>query len=244
MKICIIGAGTIGGGIAKRLEKEHIVYLQTRKNVKDLKKRIRDADVVIVAVKPHALPDLVKEMGEVPTGKLIVSVLTGVSLERLHGYFPDAKVVRMMPNLALTTGRSVLGMAEGDYTIKEKKLLEELSHSLGKMYWIPESKFDGLTALTGSGPAFVLVMIEAMVEAGIGLGFSHKQSLELVVQMMEGTLSLLQEGKHPAELKWQIATPGGTTIEGLKMLEDKGLRIAVLEAFHAAAAKAKAMHTK
>lgn len=244
MKICIIGAGTIGGGIAKRLEKEHTVFVQTRKNSKDLNKRIKDSEVIIVAVKPHALADLVKEMGEVKVGQVIVSVLTGVNLQTLQGYFPNATVVRMMPNLALTTGKSVLGMAEGDYSIKVKKVLEVLSQSLGKMYWIPESKFDGLTALTGSGPAFVLVMIEAMVEAGIGLGFSHKQSLELVVQMMEGTLSLVQEGKHPAELKWQIATPGGTTIEGLKMLEDKGLRIAVLEAFYAAAAKAKAMHPK
>lgn len=244
MKICIIGAGTIGGGIAKRLEKVHTVNVQTKQNSKDLKKRIKDSDVIILAVKPHALADLVKEMGEVKGDKVIVSVLTGIDIRKLKGYFPDVSVVRMMPNLALTTGESVLGFAEGNYSLKVKKMLEGIFGLLGKSYWIPETKFDGLTALTGSGPAFVLVMIEAMVEAGIGLGFSHKQSLELVMQMMEGTLSVLKEGKHPAELKWQIATPGGTTIEGLKMLEDKGLRIAILEAFYAAAAKAKSMNKK
>jgi len=243
MKICIIGAGTIGGGIAKRLEKEHTIYLQTRKNSKELKKRIKESHVILLAVKPHALADLVKEMGDVAGDKVIISVLSGINSEKLQGYFPHVPVVRMMPNLALTSGQSVLGIAEGNHSLKVKKVLDEIFRFLGKSYWIPESKFDGLTALTGSGPAFVLVMIEAMVEAGIGLGFSHKQSLELVVQMMEGTLSLLKDDKHPAELKWQIATPGGTTIEGLKMLEDKGLRIAVLEAFYAAAAKAKNMNT-
>lgn len=241
MKICIIGAGTIGSGIAKRLEKDHTIYLQSRQNKKDLHKSIANADVIILAVKPHSLPALVMEMGEVKSDKLIVSTLSGLTQKTLSEYFPQVPVIRIMPNLALKTGKAVIGVSEDGASDEQKIKIETILSPLGKSYWIPESKFDALTALTGSGPAFVLVMIEAMVEAGIGLGFSHKQSLELVMQMLEGTLSLLREGKHPAEIKWQIATPGGTTIEGLKKLEDKGLRIAVMEAFHAAAEKAKRM---
>lgn len=239
MKICIIGAGTIGKGMAARLEKEHTVYLQDRANLKDLRKRLADSDVIIIAVKPHSLHALEQEMGEIEGNKILISVLTGVTHKILKDYFPHVPSVRVMPNLALTTGKAVLGVAENAESAVLKNQLEALFKPLGNCYWIPEEKFDSLTSLTGSGPAFVLVMIEAMVEAGISLGFSHRESLELVLQMMEGTISLLREGKHPAEIKWQIATPGGTTIEGLKALEDKGLRSAVLAAFQAAADKAK-----
>jgi pyrroline-5-carboxylate reductase len=139
----------------------------------------------------------------------------------------------MMPNLAIIYGEGVIGLSSDDsFPKSDKDKLSNAIESLGKLVWIPESKMDALTALAGSGPAFFLTMFEAMVESGIAMGFTAKETQSLIHQMVIGSLTLLEKtGKHPAELKWQITSPAGTTIAGLKKLEEQALRSAIINTF-------------
>ena len=142
----------------------------------------------------------------------------------------------MMPNLALTCGSGVIGLTE-DPALHEsvKKSVGALLQGLGLVVWLPEAKIEALTPLAASGPAFVLVMIEAMIEAGIFMGFTAGEAQELVLKTIEGTVDLLRaSGKHPAALKWDIASPAGTTIAGIKEMEERGVRAGIAAALMAA----------
>jgi pyrroline-5-carboxylate reductase len=149
-----------------------------------------------------------------------------------------------MPNIAISQGQGVMGLtAQESLGASEREGLNKLFEPLGKIYWLPEEKFEALGVLAGSGPAFVFVMIEAMVEAGIALGFSAQQAQEMSCQTIQGALALLEKtGQHPGALKWQVTSPKGTTIAGIRALENKGLRSAILETFLATYARATQMH--
>jgi pyrroline-5-carboxylate reductase len=137
----------------------------------------------------------------------------------------------------------VIGLS-ADETIqeKDKERVTTTFASLGKICWLPENKIDGLSALTGSGPAFFFVMVEAMVDAGIAMGFAAKEAKGLVYQMLQGSLALLEKtDKHPGELKWQITSPQGTTIAGLQKLEELAVRGGIMNAFLATYDRAKKM---
>lgn len=255
MKISIIGCGNIGTGIAKHLTKEHQITLYDRdekktkecadllgaKWVKNSSEAIEKAEVVILTVKPQNLVSVASEIAnELTKTQVLISVLAGTPISRLKHYFKKPQILRIMPNLAIIKGKGVIGFAENaEISADLKKQLEVLFKPLGVVHWIPEDKFDALTALAASGPAFVCVMIEAMVDAAISMGISHEKGLEIVLQMLLGTITLLQDGKkHPAELKWMIATPGGTTIAGLRRMEDEKVRSGLTHAFLSAYEKA------
>ncbi len=152
----------------------------------------------------------------------------------------------MMPNLPLIYGEGVIGLCSDEKMIKEDRdILAKLFESLGKIYWLPESKINGLTALTGSGPAFFFSMVESMIDAGIAMGFAAKDAQSLVYQMLKGSLTLLERSeKHPGELKWQIASPQGTTIAGLKRLEELAVRGGIMNTFLAAYDRANILTLK
>ena len=147
----------------------------------------------------------------------------------------------MMPNLPAIYGEGVIGVSSNQDLCREtKESLLLLFQEIGKVYWIPEAKMDALTALSGSGPAFFYAMIEAMVDAGVSMGFSAHESLSLVEKMLSGSLTLLKESKkHPGELKWSIASPQGTTIAGIRKLEQLALRGSIIDTFHAAFERSK-----
>jgi pyrroline-5-carboxylate reductase len=167
---------------------------------------------------------------------MVVSLLAGTTIETLRQYFPAVKIVRMMPNLPLVYGEGVIGLSLiKKIENEDKKHLTEIFESLGKIYWLSEEKIDALTALAGSGPAFFFAMVEAMIDAGIAMGFSASDAQSLIYQMLRGSLTLLEKtSKHPGELKWQIASPQGTTIAGLKRLEELALRGGIMNTFLAA----------
>jgi pyrroline-5-carboxylate reductase len=258
MRIAIIGCGTIGSGIARRLSSEHSLVLYNRhperaaqlaqelneEHVADIGKAVAGADVVILAFKPNNLSEAAPSINAALTEKqLLISVLAATDLQKLKSYFPKTPLLRMMPNIALVYGQGVIGLVESDQIQSRVKVeAEAICQLLGKCYWVTEEKLEALSALTGSGPAFVFVMVEAMVEAAIALGFNAQQGQELVMQMMLGSLTMLSEtGKHPAELKWTVASPGGTTIAGLNKMEEERVRYGIMQAFIATRAKALEM---
>lgn len=146
-----------------------------------------------------------------------------------------------MPNLAMCYGAGVIGIVDSpNLPLSLKDELEKLLAPLGWIYWLKESKIDALTSLTGSGPAFMLTLIEAMTEAGIAMGIQASDAQELILRMLQGCLTMMQKtGKHPGELKWQIASPNGTTMAGLRVLEREHVRSGLIETFLAAYQRAQ-----
>lgn len=247
MKLAIIGCGNMGGALAERLS-HHELYLYDRnpekmkkgKACKTAQEAAASAEVVILAVKPQGLKQAAEKL-VLKDDQLLISILAGTSIASLKNYFPNVKIVRAMPNLPLIVGEGLIGLSTNDDLPKEK--INELLKPLGRLFWLEESKIDALSSLTGSGPAFFFVMAEAMIESGIAMGFSAKDASELVYQMVQGSVSLLRATeKHPAELKWQITSPGGTTVAGLKTLEERALRGAIIDTFLATYSRARELN--
>lgn len=247
MKIVVIGCGIMGTAFARQFAKKEQVILcdQDKKWAKELSAElnchfeerltdaVQDADGILLAVKPKDLPSLAKTIAPaLPEGKFVISILAGIPLSILKKFFPLASLLRIMPNLALTCGEGVIGLVDDDHlTESMKKQAEALFKGMGLLAWMPESKVEALTALTASGIGLIFLMIEAMVEGGIFMGFNAPESKELVIKAIEGAVALLKKtGQHPAELKLNISSPGGTTIAGLKEMEDRGVRSGIINA--------------
>ena len=255
MKITVIGCGVMGSAFARHFAKEHTLFLYDRHEKKreslaaeiggraepQIGEGVSKADIVVLAVKPKDLSSVSIEIGGVSLkGKMVISLLTGASVKLLKNRFPQAEIVRIMPNLGIAYGQGVTGLVlDPDLQESTKKTVDALMKGLGLNLWLPENKVDALIALSGSGIGFVLVMIEAMIDGGVFLGFNVKQSREIVLETLRGALALMEEsGKHPAELKLQISSPGGTTIAGLKVMEEMGVRAGILSTLNACYEKA------
>lgn len=254
MKIRLIGCGSMGSAIAHTLVengKDVSLFDKHQERAESLARALRipvcrdpledftQTDILLLAVKPQDFEPLAQEIQQVDGG-LIASIMTGISTKRLKEAFPRCKVLRMMPNLAVRYGDGVVALAEDFELTPYLQSIEEAFAPLGMLRWIPERLFDAVTALTGSGPAFVFTLIEAMVDAAIEMGFSAEMGYDLVKQMTGGALTMLYESNEtPCELRWKTCSPGGTTIAGIRSLESKGVRSALIEAFSAAAKRSK-----
>jgi pyrroline-5-carboxylate reductase len=248
MKIGIIGCGNMGGALARALPSEYLLlfYDQNQEKMeklssegcgracKEIDEVILDADVLILAIKPNDLKNIADvhsyKLGE---DQIIVSILAGTSLADLRRYFPVGKIVRMMPNMAIMVREGIIGLCSDEVQTME------IFATLGKVIWIPEEKMDTLTSIGGSGPALFFEIIEAMIGASQTLGFSEKDSRGLIYQLIKGCLALTEQiPQHPVQLQKQISSPGGTTIEGLKVLKQSDLGKIIADAFRAAEERA------
>ena len=248
LKIAIIGCGNMGTILAEKLgplqdvilhdhqwERAHALAKKIEaKAFKNPQEVIENAQFILLAIKPQNLKEWTHDVGKhLRKNHTILSILAGTPLNVLKHNFPHQAVVRMMPNLAMRYGMGVIGMVDSPaISSKLKKTLSDLLAPLGALAWLKESQIDALTALTGSGPAFLLTIIEAMIEAGVAMGFQAKEAQSLILQMFKGCIALLENsGEHPAELKWQIASPNGTTIAGLRTMEKENVRSGIIETF-------------
>jgi pyrroline-5-carboxylate reductase len=204
---------------------------------------VRESQVVIVALKPDVVREVLPGLADdLTAAHLVVSIAAGVTLaelERLAGR--GKRLVRVMPNTPSLVGAGAAGYALGpNATQADGKLVEQLLGAVGLCVPVPERLLDAVTGLSGSGPAFVAMVIEALADGGVLCGLPRATALKLAAQTVLGAARLVQEtGKSPAELKDMVASPGGTTIEGIKVLEHRGLRSALIEAVEAATRKAK-----
>lgn len=261
MHITLIGCGNMGGAIAQGLASHQDVFLFDRglskaeklqsegfgKVCPTIEQAYKESDILILAIKPQNLEAFVAESApkQFKKGQILISILSGVPLNKLRSLFPNHTVIRMMPNLAVAYGKGLVSLAAENLDSDTKNTITTLCEPLGKVYWLPESKFNAFTSLAGCGPAFILGLIEAITEAGIAMGFNSKDSLEIVNQMMEGTLALLEnEDAHPAELKWKITSPGGVTIAGIRKFEEYGVRSGIMNTFLAAYERIKEIENK
>ncbi|NGX42763.1 MAG: Pyrroline-5-carboxylate reductase [Chlamydiae bacterium] len=256
MKISIIGCGKMGGGIASRLATEHELALYDHHKAltrqianemgvtccEDVSEAVAFGEIVILAVKPKDLGTAAKEIyRQMKKEQLLVSILVGVTTDTLQQHFGKIPVLRIMPNLAVMQGQGVIGIADTEHLPQNfKDKVNQAFSCLGNLHWIPENQMDGLTAITGSGPAFLFVIIESIIEAGIAMGLSPEEAKKLAIELFSSTIAMLQgTDKHPADLKWDIASPSGTTIAGLNALEDHSVRAGIINALLATYNRAK-----
>lgn len=199
---------------------------------------VQCSDVLIVAVKPQTMPVLMDEIrSDLREKHLIVSIMAGISIarltEHLHGSY---RIVRVMPNTPCLIGCSATGMALGPTASNEDaNLVERLFNAVGEAFVLPEHTLDAVTGLSGSGPAFVYVMIEALADGGVRMGLPREVATALATQTVLGAARMVKETKlHTGVLKDSVTSPGGTTIAGLHALEKGGIRAAIMDAVEAA----------
>ncbi|MBS0627664.1 MAG: hypothetical protein JSS09_05580, partial [Verrucomicrobia bacterium] len=161
----------------------------------------------------------------------LISLLVGTKVTDLKRIFPEPRITRLMPNTAISVQQGLLGFYSEDISLEEKKLIGSIFSSLGLCLWIEENQMEAFAALAASSPAFIFVLIESMIDSGLHMGFSLKESKEIVVKVLEGCSALFKETNTSlGDLKWQITSPGGTTIAGLKALEESSFRSGIWNA--------------
>ena len=265
-KIAVIGFGNIAKAIItplfdKKLLNPKDVYclVNTKKSLENIRKNYKydinifqanskgseiiwDCKVKLLSVKPQQLKNIIEL--EKNKNNLLVSILAGVSLEKLIKRFPNHKCVRVVTNIPITIGKGLTGISWGDEIMNDQKqLIRRLFENSSKIYEFPEDLLDIFLSVTSSGPAIIALIIEALSDGGLSGGLQKKLSEELVAEMILGTVSLIKETNlTTAELKNMVTSPGGTTISALRVLENRSLRSALIEAVVSASNRSKEFH--
>ena len=200
----------------------------------DNKKVVNASDVILLSVKPQILPDVIEEIRDVCSkDKLIISIVAGKTQKWIEEAFGCAhKVVRCMPNTPALVGEGCTGICFSDSVSEEEKAYAlNMFSCIGKAQEVPEKLMDVVVGVSGSAPAYVFMFIEAMADAAVEMGMPRKQAYDFAAQAVMGSAKLLLEtGKHPGELKDMVCSPAGTTIAAVHVLEEKGMRAAVMDA--------------
>tara|TARA_R110002049_G_scaffold4601_5_gene32135 strand:+ start:192788 stop:193597 length:810 start_codon:yes stop_codon:yes gene_type:complete len=207
----------------------------------DLGQAVADSDVILLAVKPHIVQGVLTSLPKACDHKLIISIAAGVSLEKLSAWCGHRRVIRVMPNTPSLVGQGASAYCgTGDVTEDDFRLIDSMLSSVGSAHRVSDSQMDAVTALSGSGPAYVCMMIEALADGGVLEGLPRPLAMQLATQTVLGTAKMIQQtGKHPGELKDAVSSPGGTTIAAIASLEQNGLRGALIDAVKQAAHRSR-----
>ena len=252
-----MGGAIIGGIIAKNIEApqniivsdinfEGLKKTSEKYGVKtstDNKETAKNSDILFLSVKPNVVYKVIDEIKDyIKPETIIVSIVAGQSIEKLENAFGKAiKLVRVMPNTPALVGEGMSGITvNSNVSEAEAQRVLSIFNSIGKAEIVPEKLMDAVTAVSGSAPAYVFMFIEAMADAAVMGGMPRNQAYTFAAQAVLGSAKMVMEtGKHPGELKDMVCSPGGTTIEAVKVLENKGFRAAVMEAMDACVEKSK-----
>jgi pyrroline-5-carboxylate reductase len=262
--IGFIGAGNMGKAIIKGIlsvgqatPEEIFVYDSYQPSLENIQRElgvsvtlsenevVQKANIIILAVKPNVIDEVLNKIKEdITKDKVLVSIAAGTSIEKLSANLPNGtKIVRVMPNTPALVGYGMSAISCNLHvTEEEKQDLVSIFNSFGKAELISESLMDAVTGLSGSGPAYVYLFIEALADGAVFQGMSRESAYKFAAQTVLGSAQMvLQTGKHPGELKDMVSSPGGTTIAAVKSLENDGFRSAVINAVNAAAEKSRNM---
>lgn len=262
MKIGLIGLGNmagamIGGLLAKGYAKPEEICgsdanaAMAKKRAeefgihiaKDNRETAGQADYLILAVKPQFADDVIGEIRDaVKEGQVIISIMAGKSIEWMTEKFGQGKkLVRCMPNTAAMVGEAITAFSPNENVGKEElDAVKNILESFGKAEAVPERLMDSVVGVSGSAPAYVFMLIEAMADAAVEAGMPRQQAYTFAAQAVLGSAKLMLEtGKHPGELKDMVCSPAGTTIAAVRVLEEQGLRGAVMDAVAAAVKRSK-----
>jgi len=263
-KLAVLGAGMMGSALAQGLVRAgampaaHITLFDTHAakahavadtlgagaaTADTARAAVAQADLVLLAVKPPIIPDVLAAISPVLTPRhLLISIAAGVRLAKMQALIPaDVPLVRTMPNTPCLVGDGATALCRGTHaTEAHLALAQALFASVGVSVEVEERLLDAVTGLSGSGPAYVYLMIEAMADGGVQAGLTRATARLLAAQTVMGAAKMvLASDQHPAQLKDNVTTPGGTTIAALAVLERAGFRTALMDAIEAAAARSK-----
>jgi pyrroline-5-carboxylate reductase len=231
--------------LASDVKAERLEQLATEFGVRttmDNHQLLRESDVVVLAVKPQVIDRVLTEIAaDVRSDQLVVSVAAGVPIEALESRMPPgSRVVRAMPNMPATVGAGATAVAGGAHASAEDlRIARELFEAVGRVVVLDETLLDAVTGLSGSGPAYVMLIIEALADGGVKVGLHRDTALLLAAQTVFGSAQLLLEtGEHPGRLKDMVTSPGGTAIAGLHTLESGALRKTLIDAVECATRRA------
>jgi pyrroline-5-carboxylate reductase len=260
VQLGMIGGGIMGEALVSRLlalkiytptavvvsepQSERRQYLTDRYGVHVTDKNVDTlaAETVLLAIKPQVLPAVAQELAPYLTSQnpaiayLLLSILAGTPITTLEAAFPGWAVIRAMPNTPATVGAGITAIASGSQ-IQSHQLeqAQRVFAAVGEVVQVPETMLDAVTGLSGSGPGYIALVVESLTDGGVAAGLPRAIAAKLALQTVKGTAQLLQEtGIHPAQLKDQVTSPGGTTIAGIAQLEQAGLRSALISAVKAA----------
>lgn len=258
MKYGFIGCGNMGGAIAKALSKQtkNIILSDPSAAVtladtlgctfgsnEDV---INNCDCVFLAVKPQILEIVLKPLHSLIASKkpLIISMAAGIEIARIQSYIGcNVPIIRIMPNTPVSVGKGMISYCKNEL-VKDTEInqfLQDMQYA-GQMCEIPERLMDAATAISGCGPAYMYMFLEALADGGVSCGLSREQALQYAAATMSGAAEMIiRTGKHPGELKDAVCSPGGSTIEGVKVLEENSFRGIVIDCVIAAYNKNKAL---
>ncbi len=261
-RLAVLGAGKIGGILLRAfLEQKLVQPKRVRATVRHAEKAralakelgieangdnraaVRDADIILLAVKPQAVREICEEIKpEIKKGKLIVSVVASVSTQLIEKYLGmDLPVIRAMPNTPCAIGAGMTGLAKGIHAGKEHlEIAQAMFRAVGRVVEVDEKQIDAVTGLSASGTAFIYIILESLAEGGVKVGLPRDVSTLLAAQTMMGASRMvLDSGDHPALLKDAVTTPAGSTVDGILELEDGKLRVTLIKAVMKATQRAK-----
>ena len=251
----VIGAGVIGGAIVRCLLEGGEVsrVIATRRRTERLKplaemgaevsddnvRAAGEADVVFICVKPGDVGSVLKEVREEIAGKVVISTAAIIPLQFYGSAAPEARFVRTMPNVASLVGESFTAYCcDGSVTLQDREEVKRLLSAMGPCEEVEEKYMDAITGLSGSGPAYVAIVIDSLMYAGLKVGLPRELALYSSAQAVLGTAKMILEGDYSSSaIKDMVTTPGGTTIEGIYQLEDGKIRTALMRAVEAATEK-------
>lgn len=266
-KLALIGGGKMGSALVNGILSRDLIPAgnitvsdaskERREDVKktcgvnvsdDNKKTIQGADIVILAVKPQNMAEVMEEIASVcDKSKLIISIAAGISTQYLEEYLKkSSRVIRVMPNTPAMIGEGATAITGGsNATERDLALARHIFEAVGITVSVKEDLMNAVTGLSGSGPAYGFVIIDALADAGVNMGLGRDVALKLAAQTLLGAAKLCLKGdKHPAELKDMVTSPGGTTIAGLKAMEEGKVRATMIAAVEAATLRAKELGKK
>jgi pyrroline-5-carboxylate reductase len=251
--IAILGAGNMGSALMKGIinskltppkkiiacdvnpVKLHPLALEWKvRTTLDIKEAVKESDILLLCVKPQTLTKVLEVMKEsIRPNHLVISIVAGMRIAFIQQMLgTNLGIVRAMPNIAATVDEGAAALAFGKHvTIEQQKIAKSIFEAVGEVVVVTEDQLDAVTGLSGSGPAYIYMVIEALIDGGVKMGLSRDISTKLAIQTVLGSAMLAKSsGLHPAILRDQVTTPGGTTINAIHELESHGLRSMLIDA--------------
>ena len=261
--LCFVGCGNMGEALVSGLvqsgsarpeniictdvREERLEELRGRYGVRTLSSNVEavaESEVVIYAVKPQLMAEVLKETADqLDLSKVVISIAAGVPLRAIESLLhKEMRLIRVMPNIAASVKESATALSAGKHARKEDiELAMAIFNSVGRAVFLRENyQMDAITGLSGSGPAYIFIIVDALADAGVKMGLSRKDAQFLAAQTVLGAAKMLMEtGEHPGQLKDRVTSPGGTAIAGIHTLEKGGLRTTLINAVEAATLRSK-----
>lgn len=264
MKIGFIGCGNMATAIIKGIIRKQIIDAEniiasakTKATLDRVQKELgvkvstdnlevtENSDILVLAVKPQYYPEVIDQIKDVVRKEqIVISIAPGKTLDWLQEQFGGGvRLVRTMPNTPALVGEGMTGVCRNEYvTDEDYATVLQILGSFGEVETIPENLMDVCVSVSGSSPAYIYILIEAMADGAVADGMPRAQAYKFAAQSVLGSAKMvLETGKHPGELKDQVCSPGGTTIEAVRVLEEKGFRSSVIEAMKACVRKARGL---